>query len=281
MTDRSPSFADLHVHSFYSLCDATASPTALAARAAELGMSALGLTDHDAVYGIVEFVQAVHDAGIHPVVGAELTLDNGAHLTLLVENQVGWRNLCTLISEAQRQAPKGQAALPLAALQEHTAGLLALSGCRRGMVAAPLACRNTAARAAAIWLRDRFGPQRTWIELQHHLHPGDDALIDGLAALADELELGVVATNNTHYLDPADAPLQDILVTTRHNVRLDDAGPLLRGNAEYYLKSGSDLGPLFAAYPRAMANTVHIAERCSFTPRFGVQDLPVIPTPEG
>jgi error-prone DNA polymerase len=282
MTDRNPPFADLHVHSFYSLCDATASPTTLAARAAELGMPALGLTDHDAVYGIVEFVQAAQDAHMHSVVGAELTLEDQAHLTLLVENQEGWRNLCTLISEAQRQAPKGQAALPLAALQEHTAGLLALSGCRRGMVAAPLACRDTAAaRAAAIWLRDRFGPQRTWIELQHHLHPGDDALIDGLAALADELGLDVVATNNTHYLNPADAPLQDILVATRHNVRLDDAGSLLHGNAEYYLKSGTDLAPLFAAYPRALANTIRIAERCSFTPRFGVQDLPAVPTPDG
>ncbi|HET9222938.1 MAG TPA: error-prone DNA polymerase [Roseiflexaceae bacterium] len=282
MTDPNPPFADLHVHSFYSLCDATPSPAALVARAAELGMPAMGLTDHDAVYGIVEFVQAAHEAGIHPVVGAELTLEDGAHLTLLVEAQGGWRNLCALISEAQRQAPKGQAALPLAVLQEHTAGLLALSGCRRGIVAAPLARGDTAAaRAAAIWLRDRFGPQHAWIELQHHLHPGDDALVDDLANLADELGLGVVATNNTHYLDPTDAPLQDILVATRHNIRLDDAGPLLRGNAEYYLKSGAGLAPLFASYPCAMANTVRIAERCSFTPRFGVQDLPVMPTLDG
>lgn len=151
-----PAYIELHAHSCYSLLDGASRPEELAARAAELDMSALALTDHDAVYGAVRFVQAARAYGLPPILGAELTLQGEGHLTLLVESELGWGNLCWLISQARAQACKGQAALPSAALEGHTEGLLALSGCRQGVVAAALLRRERdAALAAAARFRDR------------------------------------------------------------------------------------------------------------------------------
>jgi len=123
--------AELHCHSHYSLLDGASSPKALVARAAELDMPALALTDHDAVYGVIPFVRAAEAAGVHPVMGAEVTLTDGSHLTLLVENAAGWSNLYRLITRARLRSPKGTAALPFEALADHHTGLIALSGCER------------------------------------------------------------------------------------------------------------------------------------------------------
>src|SRR6266498_421679 len=125
-------YVELHCHSAYSLLDGVSIPADLIAQATYLGMDTLALTDHNAVYGVVPFVTAAKASGIRPIVGAELTLDGEQHLTLLVANQTGWRNLCTLISRAQANAPKGQAVLPRDALDGHTDGLICLSGCRQG-----------------------------------------------------------------------------------------------------------------------------------------------------
>src|SRR6266487_866721 len=110
----SVAYVELHTHSYFSLLDGVSAPEALVTQAATLGMEALALTDHDALYGVVPFVQAAQTHGIRPILGAELTLEDGQHLTLLVENEAGWRNLCWLISQGQANAPKGQAALPWA-----------------------------------------------------------------------------------------------------------------------------------------------------------------------
>src|SRR5690242_8868960 len=131
-------YVELHAHSCFSLLDGVSSPEALVAQAAELGMPSLALTDHNALYGAVPFGEAAKTHGIHPILGAEVSLEDGHHLILLVENGQGWRNLCALISQAQANAPKGQAALPWAALDGRTNGLIALSGCRQGPIAAAL-----------------------------------------------------------------------------------------------------------------------------------------------
>src|SRR5688500_13227076 len=127
-------YVELHSHSYYSLLDGASSPDDLVQRAAALWLPALGLTDHDAVYGAIPFVTAAQKAGIQPILGAEMTLEGGHQLPLLVENERGWRNLCYLITQAQHNAPKGSAALPVASLTGHTDGLFALSGCRRGAI---------------------------------------------------------------------------------------------------------------------------------------------------
>src|SRR4051812_16179226 len=118
-----PTYVELHCHSYYSLLDGASSLDALVQRAAALKMSSLALTDHDAVYGAVQFVSLAKAANIHPILGTELTLEDQSHLTLLVENEAGWHNLCWLISRARMNAPKGSAALPFSDLEGHTAGL--------------------------------------------------------------------------------------------------------------------------------------------------------------
>ena len=273
-------YIELHCHSNFSLLDGASHPEDLVMRAAELGMPALALTDHDNVYGAVRFAQAAQSAGIKPIFGAELTLADQGHLTLLIENEVGWRNLCWLITQARHHAPKGQAALPPVALTDHTEGLIGLSGCQKGEIAAALLRRDReAARNAARRYRHLFGPGRFWLELQHHLRPGDGELVRELVELARHLRLGYVVTNNVHYATRNGYRLQDILVCIGHQIRLDEAGPLLRPNSEFYLKPAQQLTPLFAAYPEALANTRRIADQCQFSLRYGLQDLPQFPTP--
>ncbi|MEN9938136.1 MAG: hypothetical protein RLZZ387_4715 [Chloroflexota bacterium] len=275
-------YIELHCHSSYSLCDGSSPPEELVARAADLGMDALALTDHDAVYGAVPFVRAANERGIHPILGAELTLVGGHHLTLLVENDTGWRNLCQLISHAQAQAPKGQAALPPDLLGNHADGLICLSGCRQGPVAAAVRRLDmTGATRAARWLCERFEPERTVIELQHHLHPGDTALAGRMLDIARHLGLTAVATNNVHYARREQQPLHDLLTAIRHRTSLHDAGPRLRTNSEYYLKPGGRLRPLFGDAPQVLVSTRRIAERCTFRLAYGLQDLPPFPTPPG
>src|SRR5690606_33938468 len=185
-------------------------PEDLAARAAALGMPALALTDHDAVYGAVRFTQAARALGVRPLLGAELTLENGHHLTLLVEDRAGWHNLCRLISRARANASKGEAALPPAELAAHTGGLIALSGCRQGEVAAALLRGDwQAGLEAARRDADLSGPGRFWVELQYHLLPGGEGLVRGLVGLAAQLGVGVVATNNVHYAAREGHRLQD------------------------------------------------------------------------
>jgi error-prone DNA polymerase len=275
-----PDYIELHCHSNFSLLDGASHPEDLVARAAELGMEALALTDRDAVYGAVRFVQAAHMHSIQPILGAELTLEGGHHLTLLVENQAGWRNLCELISRARHNAPKGQAALPFDDLIDHTDGLIALSGCRKGEVAAALLRKDPdTALTAARRYQDLFGWDHFWIELQHHLQSDDDALVDKLVGLARQLGLRYVATNNVHYATRDGHELQDVLVCIRHQTSVEKAGLLLRSNFEFYLKPAWRMAPLFAAYPEALANTRRIAERCGFKLRYGLQDLPSFSTP--
>ncbi|MCA9972733.1 MAG: DNA polymerase III subunit alpha, partial [Anaerolineales bacterium] len=275
-------YAELHAHSNFSLLDGADHPETLARQAAALGMPALALTDHDNVYGAVRFAQAARECGIRPVLGAELTLAGGHHLTLLVENADGWHNLCYLISAARRDRPKGQAELPPDELVGCTGGLIALSGCRRGAIAtALLQGRRAQAVTAARRYRELFGPDHFWIELQRHWLPHEAYLLPRLRGLAGYLGIPCVATNNAHYARPARHTLQDVLVCIRHQVALDAAAHLLRGNSEFYLKPAAEMAALFPDDPEAVANSVRIAERCDFELRYGLQDLPHFPTPGG
>ncbi len=275
-------YVELHCHSNFSLLDGADQPETLVARAAELGWPTLALTDHDALYGAVRFAQAARLYGLRPIFGAEITLTNGHHLTLLVEREPGWRNLCRIISQARHNAPKGQAAFPAEELPPYAAGLIALSGCKQGEIAAALLAKDDAlALNKAQHYRAIFGPENFWLELQHHLLPADSALIHQQVALAKQVGLGYVATNNVHYATRSGQRLQDVLVCIRHLTRLTEAGDLLRPNSEYYLKSARQLKPLFPDYPEALSHTWHIAERCQFELPDGLQPLPRFPIPNG
>ena len=281
-------YVELHCHSNFSLLDGASHPEDLLARAASLGMRALALTDHDAVYGAVRFVRAARELGLQPILGAELTIDGGPvsghhHLTLLVEDQNGWHNLCYLISRARHAAPKGQAWLGFEELMGCTDGLIALSGCSQGAIAHSLLQKNGRDKAISIARQylELFGRDNFYIELQRHYLPEDGLLVPRLAALGGYLDLQIVATNNVHYAAASGHQLQDVLVCIRNLATLDEAMHLRRLNSEYYLKSGEEMAALFYDLPQALGNTLAVADRCRFELDYGLQDLPYFPTRHG
>ena len=289
-----PGYVELHAHSDHSLLDGVPSPEALVARAADLGMDALALTDHDALYGAVRFILAAREAGIKPILGAEMTLANEAddvtpsgpaHLTLLVETAEGYSNLCRLITLARRGQEKGVARLDKRDLVAHAGGLIALSGCRQGEIPRLLtAGRFERAMEVARGYARVFGPDRFFIEVQRHYRRGDNRLLSRLVTLATRAGLDVVATGNVHYLHPQQREVHDILTCIRHRTTLEDAGSLLRPNAEYTLRSPREMAALFADLPIALENSLRIAERCAPSTDYlssGPQALPRFPVPGG
>jgi error-prone DNA polymerase len=275
-------YVELHCHSYFSLLDGASSPEALVERAATLGYSALALTDHDGLYGVIRFWQATQTYGIKPIVGAEVTLKDGEHLVLLAETCSGYANLSRLISKAQLEGNKGNPQLDLHTLNEHAAGLLCLAGCRAGRISELLAHKKgREAQKATVCLKDIFG-DRLWIELQRHHLPQDIPSCAALLDLARVLGLEVVATNNVHYGQRKDRALHDLLTCVRHRVTLPEAlvSGILHPNSERHLKSPRAMSALFADHPSALHNTLSIADRCNVPLDFAAQRLPNLTLPE-
>jgi error-prone DNA polymerase len=287
-----PAYIELHCHSYFSLLDGASSPEALVERAFALGYPALALTDHNGLYGAVRFWQAAEERGLKAIIGAEVGLADGSHLTLLAETQQGYANLSRLISAAQLAGQKAQPQLSLEMLAGHAQGLLCLSGCRRGVVASALLSReDEKARRAAGRLREIFGPDNFWIELQYHYLPTDARLVAALVSLARELGAGTVVTNNVHYAERPGQQLHDVLTCIRHITTLPEAlgAGLLHPNSEQFLKPSDEMVALFVDppvssgrhLPEALRNTLRIAERCDVCLDFSTQRLPAFPVPEG
>jgi error-prone DNA polymerase len=277
------SYVELHCHSYFSLLDGSASPEALVDHAADLGYPALALTDHDGLYGAVRFWRTARERGITPIIGAEVSLVDGSHLTLLAESQRGYANLCRLISMGQLAGHKGQPHLTLETLAGCAAGLICLSGCHQGAISrALLAKEEERAFQAGGRLREIFA-DRFWIEVQWHYLPTDARLIAALASLAQALGVGVVATNNVHYADRPGQRLHDVLTCIHHHVSLPEAlaAGLLHPNSELGLKAPQEMAALFVHYPTALHNTLRIAERCQVSLDFAEQRLPTFPVPAG
>jgi len=276
-------YVELHCHSCYSLLDGSSMPEALVERAAALGYPALALTDRDGLYGAVRFWRAANDRGIKPIVGSEVTLDEGSHLTLLAETQAGYANLCRLISAGQLDGQKGEPRLTFEMLATYAEGLLCLSGCKQGPVAAALLAKDRERACRAMGrLQDIFA-DRLWIELQRHLVPMEARLNASLVELARRMHVEIVATNDVHYARPEKQPVHDVLTCIRHHTTLHEAlaSGLLHPNAERYLKAPQEMGALFADLPRALDNAACIAGRCHVCLDFADQRLPSFPAPAG
>jgi error-prone DNA polymerase len=278
--------APLHVHSHFSLLRGASSVEDLVDRAAEHGYPALALTDRDALYGAIRFTKACQEAHLHPVIGAELSLDEGASLLLLAENQTGYHNLCRLVSRSHRGRPKGEAGLPFAALAEHAEGVIALSGGRDGEIARLLHARrrDEAARAAERY-REVFG-DRFFLEVQCHHLPDDRWLMGETAALGKARGIPLVATTDVHYARPERRMLQDVLTCIRTKTTLAHPSPERLPNGHFDLKAPGALRGMFRAYPEALTRTAEIAERCAVSldfrhARFPPLDLPPGETPDG
>ncbi len=289
-------FVHLHVHTPYSFLDGAADIEALVRRAAELGMPALAMTDHDGVAAAVKFSTQCAAYGIRPILGAEITMEDGSHLTLLARSRHGYARLCTIISRSYSVGGRLSPKLPwhdLESLVTHPLGegapsptdghdLICLSGCRKGMIPALVRRHRYAeARTAAERLRNLFGRSHFFVELQDDLSPDAARVCKELAELADALEVGVVATNNVHYLHPSDFPAHDILRCIAAGVSVDQPHPDRPLNAERFLKSHEEMGSLFAWRPDALARTVEIAGRCSTALPDASDVTPRFPVPEG
>jgi len=273
-------FIHLHIHSAFSFLDGGSSVESLLERAAELDMPALALTDHDNLCGAVKFNARARSYGIKPIQGVEVTLDNGHHLTLLARGPAGYRNLCRILTRAHLENPRRQPRVTFANLKDNAAGLIALSGCRRGEIPALILSRHYAGacQAARNYL-ELWGPENFYLELQDTYLPGTTRLNARLAELAGTLGIGVVATNNVHYTCPDDFRVHDILTCVRTLTRVYEVHPERPLNAENYLKSDREMAALFREYPEALENTWRIAERCQpaldlDTPHFPAFSLP-------
>ncbi len=256
-------YVELHCHSAYSFLDGASMPEELIARAVEVGMNALALTDHDGLYGSMSFAQSAKAWGVQPITGSEVTLDDGSHLTLLVESDQGYANLCRLLSEAHLEGAKGEPRLSWERVAAHAQGILLLTGCRRSALASHLDAGQF--KEARQWIeryRDVFG-DRLWIELQQNRVRGDTDRICHLLELSRRYAVPVVATNNVHYHVRSRHRLHDVLVAIKHRKSLDASHRERRANSEFYLKSPEEMAHLFAELPQALQATLEIAERCT------------------
>jgi error-prone DNA polymerase len=257
-------YVELHAHSAYSFLDGASLPEELAIRAAELGYAALALTDHDGVYGSLEFAQAAKAFGVRPITGAEVTLADGSHVTLLVESAVGYANLCRLLTSAHagtripgKERELLEPALEQSELEQRSEGLICLSGCARH----GLAVRNPNAAAR---LAQGFGRDRFFVELQRPFERGDARRNTILRELAEALGVSTVATGDVHAHDPRRTALQDALVAVKNRTSLDGCEAERRGNRESFLRAPGEIAELFPEDHDAVERTRELAERLRF-----------------
>src|SRR3954449_11770719 len=256
-------YVELHAHSAYSFLDGASQPEELAARAAELGHGALALTDHDGVYGSLEFAHAAKHFGVRPITGAEVTVSGAAHVTLLVETPQGYANLCRLLTAAHAHTRPREGREPLtpsldrALLDQHHEGLVCLSGCARHGLAS--VDPNAAAHLARVFGRDRF-----FVELQRPYERGDVRRNAALRDLAAALKVQTIATGDVHAHDQRRAALQDVLVAVRCRTSLDGCERERRGNHTSVLLSPEEMAERFPEDRDAVERTGEIADRLRF-----------------
>ncbi|MFA9271368.1 MAG: PHP domain-containing protein, partial [Baekduiaceae bacterium] len=261
-------YVELHAHSAFSFLDGASLPDELAQRAAELGYGAFALTDHDGLYGSMEFAQAAAAAGVRAIHGAEITVRDreddphpARHLTLLVRDERGWSNLCRLLTRAHAHTRdsarrvRSEPEVLLADVEEFAEGLVCLSGCAiHGVRDEPTMRR----------LHHVFGPESFRVELQRPMLAHDRARNRGLASLAERLGIPAVATGNVHAHARVRAYLQDAFVAVRSGQTLDASEPLRRGNHSHVLTTPKAMAARFADHPEAVAETVRLAETLTF-----------------
>jgi len=288
-------FVHLHVHTEYSLLDGSGRIDSLVAKAAQLGMPAVAITDHGTMYGVVDFYKAAKKCGIKPIIGCEVYVaprsrfernavegESYYHLILLAENDQGYRNLVELVSRANLEGFYYKPRIDFELLKEYHEGLICLSACIAGEIPARLLKGDhEGAEKILSDYQDLFGPEHFFLELQDHDMPEQKRVNILLLELSKKHSVGLVATNDIHYINKKDAECHDVLLCIQTGKMVDDPGRMRFPNNEFYLKDAQEMGQLFAAYPEAMANTCRIAERCDVTLDFDQRYLPEFPVPNG
>ena len=289
------SFVHLHVHTEYSLLDGDCRIEPLVARAKELGQTALAITDHGVMYGAVAFYKACCAAGIKPVIGCEVYVaprtrfdrEHGidseyTHLILLCRNEEGYRNLCYLVSMGFTEGFYGKPRIDWALLHEHAKGLICLSGCVAGAIPRMINAGDyEGARKKALELRELFGEDGFYLEIQDHGLAAEKRAAEGLLRIHRETGIPLALTNDAHYIEKSDAYYQDVLMCVQMQKTISDPSRMRFETDEFYLKDEAEMRALFPEYPEAADNTARIAEMCSYDFEFGKYKLPRFKLPEG
>ncbi len=274
-----PSFIHLHVHSQFSFLDGASTLDRLLERAVDFEMPALALTDHNRVTGAIRFYDKAKACGIKPIIGAEIDLSGGYHLTLLCKDRDGYSNLCQLLTDAHLSQGLGHPTVTRDMLAKYHAGLIALSGCGKGEV--PLLImegRREDARQALYFYHDIFGSDY-FIELTDYHSGRGKALIPCLADLARENGIPAVATNNVHYIDMEDYYLKELLNAISQNISIQQ---LSRGSAiDQYFRSSDEMVDLFGDLPGVIEMTNEVASRCNLDLQLGLLRFPKFDVPYG
>mgnify|MGYP002601836359 CR=1 FL=1 len=287
-------FVHLHVHTEYSLLDGACRVKELARRAKELGQTALAVTDHGVMYGAVSFYRACLAEGIRPIIGCEVYvaprsrfdrehgIDNEySHLILLCKNDVGYRNLCYLVSCGFTDGFYVKPRIDWALLHEHAEGLICLSGCLAGYLSRHIVADDyEGAKKKALELRELFG-EDFFLEIQDHGIPDERKAALGLRRLSRETGIPLVVTNDAHYINKEDARNQDVLLCIQTGKTVDDPDRMKFSSPELYLKSEEEMRALFPEEPQAADVTEEIAARCHYDFEFGHYHLPEYKLPEG
>jgi len=288
-----PGFVHLHVHSEYSILDAACRIDELLLKAKEFGMGALALTDHGVLCGAIEFYQKAKNYGIKPIIGVEFYFapkgrsdrtpgQKYYHLLALAEDGQGYKNLLKLSTLGYTEGFYYKPRIDLDLLKRHSEGLIVTSACKSGILAKPLLQgREKEAERWARELRELFGPENFFIELQDHGLPEERELREALIGLAQRLELPLVATNDVHYLSPEDREAHEILLNIQSKGAVLPEERRSYEGKQYYFKSAEEMAQLFPDHPEALENTLKIAERCNLRLETGVAHLPSFDLPSG
>ena len=284
-------FVHLHLHTEYSLLDGACRIKDIPKMAAECGHDAVAITDHGVMYGVIEFYNACKAAGIKPIIGCEVYVADRSryervghpnHLVLLCKNMTGYQNLIHMVSKGFTEGFYSKPRVDMELLREHSEGLIALSACLSGKVPKLiLDGRFDEAKAYAAEMTEIFGKDNFYIELQNHGLSDQLRVLPQLERIARELEIGMVATNDCHYLRRSDAKTQATLVCIQTNNVVTDGRPLGFETDEFYYKSTDEMRMIFGKYEGALENTVKIAERCNVDFEFDKLCLPRFKCPDG
>ena len=288
-------FTHLHVHTEYSLLDGAARIGDLVARAKELGMTSLAITDHGVMFGVIDFYRECKKQGIRPVIGCEVytaartLFDKDAerdkrmgHLVLLAKNNQGYKNLMKIVSEGYRHGFYYKPRIDKNVLRQYHEGLIALSACLAGEIPHRLLNGDyEGAKKEALEMLDIFGEGNFYLELQDQGLEEEARILPDMKRLHAETGIPFVATNDSHYVRQEDAVAQDILMCIQMGTTVDEENRMRFSNDQFYLKSEDEMRKIFASIPEACDNTEKIAQQCDVTFTFGELHLPDFQAPEG
>ena len=291
------SFVHLHVHTEYSLLDGFCKINGLAKRVKELGQNAVAVTDHGVMYGAIDFYRACKAEGIKPIIGCEVyvtprnrtrfdrvhELDaESRHLVLLCRNEEGYKNLSYMVSKGFVEGFYIKPRIDMQLLKKHSGGLIALSACLAGEIPKGLANGDyEGARSYALEMRDLFGEDGFYLELQDHGIREQAVVNQGLLRLHEETGIPLVCTNDCHYLAPEDAEAHDVLLCIQTGKLVEDEKRMRYEPRNFYVRTTEEMEKLFSHYPEAIANTEKIAGLCNLEFTFGKYHLPEFRVPEG